>query len=51
MHFVLLMQYKANHANLTPEYAAIPKEMKEIAGFFNAQVLRQISKESIVMNN
>ena len=49
-HALCIIDTKGDHANLTPEYAAIPEEMKEIAGFFNKKVLRQISKESI-MNN
>lgn len=40
----------ADHADLTPEYAAIPKEMKEVAGFFGKEVLREVNKESVIEN-
>ncbi|MDE6149328.1 MAG: galactokinase [Ruminococcus sp.] len=49
-HALCIIDTKGNHANLTPEYAAIPKEMKEIAGFFNKEVLRQITKSDIMEN-
>ncbi|AEV27904.1 galactokinase [Sphaerochaeta pleomorpha str. Grapes] len=34
-----------NHADLTPEYAAVPKEMRLVAAQFGKENLRQISKE------
>ena len=34
-----------NHANLTPEYAAIPVEMKEAAAFFGKQKLREVPED------
>nr|MDA3834204.1 galactokinase [Spirochaetales bacterium] len=37
-----------NHANLTPEYAAIPQEMGMVAAFFGKQVLREITIEQVV---
>lgn len=49
-HALCIVDTKGSHANLTPEYAAIPKEMKEIAGFFNKEVLRQITKSDIMEN-
>jgi galactokinase len=36
-----------SHANLTPDYAAIPGEMKAVAGLFGREVLRQCSKTEI----
>ena len=35
----------ADHADLTDEYAAIPKEMKQVCSFFGKDVLRQIPEE------
>jgi galactokinase len=36
-----------SHADLTDEYAAIPAEMKAIAGYFGKSVLRDISKDDL----
>ncbi len=45
-----IVDTKGNHADLTPEYAAIPAEMKAVAGLFGKSVLREISKEEILEN-
>ena len=37
-----------NHANLTPDYAAVPAEMKAVAKFFGKDVLRGLSEGDIV---
>ena len=37
-----------SHADLTADYAAIPKEMKSVAAFFNKQVLRELDKETVL---
>ena len=37
-----------NHANLTPDYAAIPAEMKQVAAALGKEVLRPISEETLV---
>ena len=39
-----------NHADLTHEYAAIPAEMKEVAGFFGRDVLRGVSYRELIAN-
>ncbi len=36
-----------DHADLTPDYAAIPAEMKAVAQFFGKSVLREISREEL----
>lgn len=36
-----------NHANLTPDYAAVPAEMKAAAAFFGKNVLREVNEEDI----
>lgn len=45
-----IVDTKGNHADLTPEYAAIPSEMKSVAGFFGKSELRDITKEQLVAN-
>lgn len=40
-----------SHANLNDDYAAIPKEMKSVAQFFNKEVLREISLNDLLENS
>ena len=40
-----IVDTKGSHAELTPEYSAIPAEMKKVAGFFNQDVLRKVDQE------
>ena len=37
-----------SHADLTPDYASIPIEMKSAAAFFGKSVLREIDKETLL---
>jgi galactokinase len=37
-----------NHADLTPDYAAIPGEMKAVAAFFGKTVLRELTLEQVL---
>ena len=37
-----------NHADLNEDYASLPAEMKSVAGFLGAKVLREVSMEQIV---
>ena len=39
---------KGSHANLTPDYAAVPEEMKKIAAYFSKEVLRDVTFEDIM---
>ncbi len=39
---------KGSHADLTHEYAAVPAEMKAVAGFFGKEVLRDVTAENIL---
>ena len=39
---------KGTHSDLTPDYAAIPTEMKAIAAFFGKTVLRELDEETLV---
>lgn len=45
-----IVDTKGNHADLTPEYAAIPAEMKSVAKFFGKSELRDITKEQLIEN-
>ena len=49
-HSLCIVDTKGNHADLTPEYAAIPQEMKDVAGFFGKEFLREITKEQLLEN-
>ncbi|MBQ0078793.1 MAG: galactokinase [Eubacterium sp.] len=39
-----IIDTKGSHANLTDDYAAIPVEMKQVAGFFGKEYLREVDK-------
>ena len=41
---------KGSHADLTDEYAAIPREMKNVAGFFGRKVLLGVTFEDVMDN-
>lgn len=41
---------KGSHADLTPDYAAIPAEMKAAAACFGKEVLGEVSKEDVLSN-
>ncbi len=41
---------KGSHADLTADYAAIPAEMKAVAGMFGAEVLIELSEDMILGN-
>ena len=42
---VLVINTKADHANLTDEYASIPNEMKMVSEFFGKEVLSQVDEK------
>lgn len=42
---------KGSHADLTPDYAAIPAEMKSVAAYFGKSVLKEVSREEVMENN
>lgn len=39
---------KGSHADLTPDYAAVPAEMKSVAAYFGKDVLNDISEEEVI---
>ncbi len=49
-HALCIIDTKGDHADLTPDYAAVPQEMKAIAQHFSVDYLRQICREDIVLN-
>ncbi len=44
-HALCVVDTGGNHANLTDEYAAIPAEMKKVAGFFGKEFLRDVEEK------
>ncbi len=40
-----IVDTKGDHSDLTGEYAAIPREMKKVAGFFGKEVLREVDEQ------
>lgn len=49
-HALCIIDTKGDHADLTPEYASIPAEMKAVAQYFSVSVLRQICRQDIMLN-
>ncbi len=43
-----IVDTKGSHADLTPEYAAIPNEMKSVAKLFGKTTLREITKTQLL---
>ena len=39
---------KGSHADLTPDYAAVPAEMKAAAAYFGKEVLREVAEDDFV---
>ncbi|MCC8192097.1 MAG: galactokinase [Ruminococcus sp.] len=47
-HSLCIVDTKGNHADLTPEYAAIPVEMKSVAKLFGRSELRGVSRSQLL---
>lgn len=47
-HALCIIDSGADHADLTPEYAAVPQEMKAVAEFFGKEYLREVSKDEFI---
>jgi len=43
-HTLCIVDTKGSHSDLTPEYSAIPAEMKSVAGFFGKDKLREVDE-------
>lgn len=46
---ICIVNAGGSHAGLTPEYAAIPAEMRAVAGVFGKKVLRQVNREDFML--
>lgn len=49
-HSLCIVDTKGSHANLTPEYAAIPPEMKSVAKYFGKEFLREVDEKEFYEN-
>lgn len=49
-HALCIIDSGADHADLTEDYAAIPREMGAVAAFFGKDVLRQVDYEAFWQN-
>lgn len=47
-HALCIVDTGGNHADLTPEYAAIPVEMKAVAGYFGQEYLRGVDQDAFM---
>lgn len=43
-HALCILDTKGSHADLTPDYAAVPAEMKAVAAYFGQEVLRDVKE-------
>ncbi len=41
-HSLCIVDTKGDHSDLTPEYAAVPEEMRKVAAFFGCEYLREV---------
>ena len=49
-YLLCIVNTGGNHADLTPDYAAVPAEMKSVAAYFGKDVLRGVTEKEIVEN-
>lgn len=47
-HALCIVDTGGNHADLTPDYAAIPQEMKAVASLFGKEFLRDVDKDEFM---
>jgi len=47
---LVLVDTKGDHAELSDEYGMMPKEMKEVANYFNKDVLLDVTLEDVISN-
>ena len=47
-HALCIIDSGADHADLTDEYAAIPRELKQVCSFFGKEVLREVPEEAFM---
>lgn len=49
-HSLCIVDTRADHADLTDDYAAIRREMEAVAGYFGKSCLREITEEDVLSN-
>ncbi|MBQ3536971.1 MAG: galactokinase [Clostridia bacterium] len=49
-HRLCIVDTRADHADLTDDYAAIRREMEAVAGYFGKSCLREITEEAVLSN-
>ena len=49
-HSLCIVDTKGSHADLTPEYASVPVDMKKVASYFGKEVLREVKEEDFYAN-
>lgn len=49
-HSLCITDTKGSHADLTPDYAAVPAEMKQIATYFGKEVLQEVPESEFLAN-
>lgn len=49
-HSLCIVDTKGSHSELTDEYAAVRREMEQVAEFFGKKVLRQTDKKTVIEN-
>lgn len=49
-HSLCIVDTKGSHQDLTADYAAVPKEMKEVAAYFGKEVLREADEDEFYKN-
>jgi len=49
-HSLCIVDTKGSHADLTPEYAAVPVDMKKVAAYFGKEVLREVDENEFYAN-
>lgn len=45
-----IIDTKGSHSDLTPDYAAVPAEMRKVAAFFGKEVLSEVDEETFYQN-
>lgn len=49
-HSLCIVDTKGSHADLTPDYAAVPQEMKAVAAYFGKEVLMEVNEDDFYAN-
>ncbi|MBP3271624.1 MAG: galactokinase [Ruminococcus sp.] len=49
-HRLCIVDTKGSHEDLTPEYAAVPAEMRSVAQYFGKTVLREVDRSDVIAN-